>query len=74
MWVLDLNDEDGVSYGMYLMDFDFAQKDKVVACVQSIIEGFNAPEDDDWDALDISLALNTRGYKNQSIECLRINI
>lgn len=75
MWVLDLNtDQGGGSYGMYLMKCDYGHHSDVEQLVGEIIEGFEAAGNDEWDVSDISYELNTKGFENEYIECLSINV
>lgn len=74
-WVLDLTtDQGGGSYGMYLMKCDFGLKPDVEQLVGEIIEGFAAAGNDEWDVSDISNELNAKGFENEYIECLSINV
>jgi len=75
MWVLDLTtDQGGGSYGMYLMDCDFGEKNTVEELVGEIIEDFDKVGNDEWNVTDISEKLAERGYPNKYIDCLSINV
>lgn len=76
MWVLDLTtDQGGGSYGMYLMtSHDFGFKNDVEEAVGNIIKEFEAAGNDEWSTSDIAAELNSRGFKNEYIDCHAINI
>jgi hypothetical protein len=74
MWVLDLTEEGGDSYGMYLMDCDFGEKNEVAGLIGKIIEDFDAAGNDEWTVTDISEELANRGYPNKYIDCLSVSV
>ena len=73
MWILRLvpggNHE---SYGNYLMEGEVvSHAQPVLKAIGAIIHHF---EDDEWNAEDISRELNERGFKNEFIATVDVDI
>lgn len=74
MWLLSLDERGGDSYGTYLMKCDLALQEKVEDVVNDIIECFKQNGNHEWSVDEIASALQTRGFENEFIHCVHLDV